>query len=206
MKRVLLVLTAIMLVFAVVGCNSNGAPTTVRNPGTGEGGDEGETPVVKVLEVAFEEDWAGIDLLDSVFSFADGDKIEANGKIIAVAGGAPEFIFNDKPGDWGEPFYQLSGITAGSEWSVDKSVNAANVTNIAGGSPNAIRIGGNNVTANSLVVVIEQIKVSRGTTVLVDLAEDLQAFDIDDADINLILPGAKGFQKAGGVTVKVVAK
>jgi len=43
MKRVLLVLTAIMLVFAVVGCNSNGAPTTVRDPGTGgdeEGGDE----------------------------------------------------------------------------------------------------------------------------------------------------------------------
>jgi len=44
MKRFLLILTAIMLVFAVVGCNSNGAPTTVNDklqPGAGPGGEEG---------------------------------------------------------------------------------------------------------------------------------------------------------------------
>jgi len=58
MKKVLLVLTAIMLVFAVVSCNSNGAPTTVpktspspggeENGGEENGGEETE-PFVKAL-------------------------------------------------------------------------------------------------------------------------------------------------------------
>jgi len=214
MKRVLLVLTAIMLVFAVAGCNSNGAPTTVNDklqpgpgPGGEEGGDEGgEEVVVKVLEVTYGENWSGIDLMDTFFHFAADDNITAKGKIVAVAGATPEFVFNDKPGDWGTPVFQKTSIAAGAEWEFDKPLTAGMIANIADGSPAAIRIAGNNVTANSLIVVFEQIKVTRGADVLLDLAEHLQTFEIDASDMNTILPGAKGFQKAGNVTVKVIAK
>jgi hypothetical protein len=101
-----------------------------------------------VLEVTYGETWSGIDLMDNVIHFAEDDKIEAKGKIIAVAGGTAEFVFNDKPGDWGTVVFQKSGITAGTEWEFEKDLTAGMITNIADGSPNAIRISGNNVTAN----------------------------------------------------------
>jgi hypothetical protein len=57
-----------------------------------------------------------------------------------------------------------------------------------------------------LIVVFEQIKITRGSTVVLDLAEHLQTFNVDDSNMDLILPGSKGFQKAGDVTVKVIAQ
>jgi hypothetical protein len=202
MKKLWLVLLAVVLVFglAMLGCGSkNDDPPPPPPPGgDGEGAN--------VLEVTFGEEWSGIDLLNSKFTFATGDKIAAKGKIIAVGGSGAEFVFNDKPGAWGVPLFQKSGIVAGTEWDFDTALTATMITNITAASPSGIRIGGNNVTANTLKVVFEQIKITRGETVLLDLAEHLQTFNVDDSNMDLILPGAMGFQKAGTVTVKIIEK
>jgi len=159
---------------------------------------------VKAVEVTFGETWSGFDLLDSTFHFAAGDKIEAKGKIIAVGGATPEFVFNDKVGDWGTPVYQETGIASGTALEVSVTLTAGMVTNIAAGSPKGIRIGGNNVTANTLKASFQQIKITRGGTVLLNLAEHLATLTVGETDFGLILPGDKGFQKAGTVTAKVI--
>jgi len=172
---------------------------------------------VNVVQITFDQSWSGIDLLNSFFSFAEGDLITAKGTIIAATGGddttdgsKAEFVFNDKPGAWGVPLYQKTGAKAGVDWEfTDTALTATMIANIASpgsGSPSGIRIAGNNVKAQTLIITIEQIKITRGSTVLVDLATHLQTLDIDDANIGLILPGTMGFQPAGNVTAKVIAK
>jgi hypothetical protein len=198
MKKKWVFFPALFLAIAglvMIGCKSDVPPPT--------GG-------VKAVEVTFGEAWSGIDLLDSVFHFAASDKIEAKGKVIAVtaAGGDPaEFVFNDKPGDWGVPAFQKTGIEAGTALDVDITLTAAMITNIAaasGGAPKGIRIGGNKVAANTLKVSFQQIKITRGGTVLLDLAEHLATFTVGDDNFGLILPGTMGFQQAGTVTAKVI--
>jgi hypothetical protein len=224
MKKVLLallvILTASIIIFAV-GCDSNGPPTPIAKepgpttpgpttpgpttPGPTTPGPTAPPVVVNVLEITYAQNWSGLDLLDSYFHFAEDDVIEAKGEITAVAGTTPEFVFNGKAGAWG-PVKQLTGIAAGSEFDFEQALTDTDITNIAAGSPAGIRIQGNNVTADTLVVVFEQIKVTRGSTVLLDLAEHLQTFNVDDDNMGLILPGSMGFQGAGGITVKVIAQ
>jgi len=196
-KKFLVVLLALCVVFAMAGCGDKDPV----DPGDGGGGGGSG---VKAVEITFSENWSGVDLLDSVFSFAANDKIEATGKVIAVGGSAPEFVFNDRPGDWGVPTFQKTGIAAGTALDVNVDLTAAMITNIAAGSPKAIRMAGNNVTADTLKVTFQQIKITRGSTVLLDLAAHLATLEVGNNDIGQILPGAKGFQKAGNVTAKVI--
>jgi hypothetical protein len=163
------------------------------------------TEVTKALEITFSQSWSGLDLMNSFFDFQENDNIEANGKIITVAGATPEFIFNDKPGAWGVVLYQKTGAVTGTEWDFNKPLTSQMITNIKAANPSGIRIQGNNVTADTLVAVIGQIKITRGEEVILDLVEHLDAFDFGDDDADLIIPESMGFQKAGDITVKVVA-
>ena len=216
MKRKFVLIAALVAALAVVfiGCpyptNGGGESTSGNNSGIiGDNKDDNKDgqitpPLVRSVEVTFSQAWSGFDLLDSFFNFEEGDIIEAKGKIIAVGGASPEFVFNDKPGDWGAPLFQKTGITAGTEWNFNKPLTAGMITNIAAGSPKAIRIQGNNVTASTLKVSFQQIKITRGSEVKLDLAAHLETLSVGNSDIGQILPGAKGFQKAGNVTAKVI--
>jgi len=62
-------------------------------------------------------------------------------------------------------------------------------------SPKAIRISGNSVDANLLKVTFQQIKITKDSDVLLDLAAHLATLPVGEADIGVILPCAKSFQK-----------
>jgi hypothetical protein len=114
----------------------------------------------KVVELSLSENWSGLDLLDSYFHFAAGDKISGKGKVTAGAPTNAEFVFNDKPGDWGTPLYQLQNAP-NKDWEFDKVLTAAMITNIAAGDPKGIRIAGNNATADTFKFTIVELKVVR---------------------------------------------
>jgi hypothetical protein len=181
--------------------------------GGGSGGDDddddddvvGGGDAVNVVEFTLSQDWSGIDLQDSKFEFAEGDKISGKGKVTAGTPADAEFVFNDKPGAWGTPLYQLTSAP-GKDWSFDKTLTATMVANIALGSPKGIRISGNNCDADSFKFTIEELKIERGTTVLLDLGPHLQTFNVGDSNMGLIVPGSMGFQNAGTVTAKIIAK
>jgi len=199
MKKFGFVLLGLVLVsgLAVTGCGGD----------DGGGGGGGNGTKVKALEVTFAENWSGIDLLDSYFHFATDDTLTVKGKVTAVSGASPEFVCNYKPGDWGV-VKQITGIAAGTTIDFSQALDAAMAEGISGGgtngSPDGIRIAGNNVTDNTLKIVFEQIKVTRDTTVLLDLATHLQTFNVNDSNMGLILPGSMGFQGAGTITVKII--
>jgi len=118
---------------------------------------------VKGVTLTFTEEWAGIDLLDSFFHFKTGDRIVVTGTVDAVTGttDGAEFVIQDKPGAWGTPAYQLTGIAADTAISADITLTDGMISMIAAGKPKALRIQGNNVEASSLVLTLTQIKVSR---------------------------------------------
>jgi len=213
MKRKFVLIAALVAALAVVfiGCpyptNGGGESTS---GGTGNIPNKEEPsgpPPVKAVEITFDEEWSGVDLLDSKFSFLAGDKIEAKGKIIDVGGTNPEFVFNDQPGGWGVPAFQKTGIASGTALDVNVTLTATMITNIADpqyGSPKGIRIQGHNVTAGTLKVSFQQIKITRGSTELLNLADHLATLTVGNDTIGVILPGTMGFQKAGNVTAKVI--
>jgi len=216
MKRKFVLIAALVAALAVVfiGCpyptngggeSTSGGTNTTPSPGPAEPTPTPTPPpAVRSVEVTCTASWTGIDLLDSKFTFTEGDRIEATGKIIAVGGASPEFAFNDKPGGWGVPVFQATSIAANTALNVDKTLTSAMVANIAAASPKAIRIQGNNVDANTLIFSFQQIKITRGSTVLLDLAAHLATLTVGETNTGLILPGSLGFQNAGTITTKVI--
>jgi hypothetical protein len=202
--------------FIAVGCGDSDDGDDSSNGGGGI--PPGDGSGVIVVMITTEQDWAGVDLMDSHFLFATGDVISGKGRLISgtfdpkyVDSGAEgvEIVFQDKIGAWGTPVYQFKG-GVGLNWNCNNvSLTGDMITNIAAGKDmQGIRIQGNNVVAKTLKFTIEELTVKRGTETLLDLKAywTERNFVIGYSDFGDILPGDKGFQKAGNATALLIER
>jgi len=157
----------------------------------------------QVLEITAKDNWAGLDLVGfagsingqpwagETFDFAEGDKIEISGMVMR---GGPRVLLNIKHDGW-KPLNDWNDAQKRGElFSETLTITAQEVTDIQTADPKNIRVRMNDAG----VFVIEQLKITRGTTVLLDLSEYLQTLDINESDPDVIFDADMGLVPGGG--------
>ena len=120
-------------------------------------------PPITGLQVETVATWgAGLDLQNSKFAFANGDKIIAKGAVLTPA---DHFLFNAKPGAE-NAIFEKKPASSGTQFDEVMTLTAAHVTDIAGASPAGVRIA---AKAGGVKFVLEKLIVMRGTTELFNL-------------------------------------
>jgi len=183
------------LALVLVGC---GDPSSNNND---DDDDDDDGELVKALKVTVISNWAGFDLQNggaSGLAFEAGDEIEL--KVSLVTSGAQILLNIDHDG-W-EP---IGGWNPDGPVSLEEvfTLTAAEVASIAAATPSNIRIRSNQANA---VFILEELKVTRGTTVLFDLADiiaDVPVGEIADQDaFNTIFDGTAA-AAVGGIPGQV---
>jgi len=188
-------IVALLAAFAMVliGC-----------PGDGKK-DDGFEWDKNVLEVTTKQNWAGIDLTHQAstkgFVFQAGDVILIKGRAASAITIRAQVAMdsNDNLQNWSQ------AVAAGSFFEKTFTLTADDITKIATGTPQAIRIRANETGKFE----IEQILITRGTTELLNLSEFLQTLDVGETDEDTIFDeslGNNGFVPAGGVPAQVGVK
>jgi hypothetical protein len=113
----------------------------------------------KAVKISGTAGWHGVDLQNSHFNFQAGDVVTATVRVVSLTqSGNPEILFNGKPGEWG-PIGANPAVTAGQTYTLTRTLNTANITDITGSNPAAIRLQMNNVSAYS--IELYELKVIR---------------------------------------------
>jgi len=135
----------------------------------------GTTTVSKVGEVnyikqVYTDNWNGIDLLDSYFSFEPGDVIKVVIQLQAAThnGGSNDLnvLLNGAPNGWGpigatvdiKPADIASNLN--KDITIERTLTAANIATINGDNGKCIRIRVNNVTNTGATVLYKEISVT----------------------------------------------
>ena len=115
----------------------------------GAGGAFGVIPngSKKAVKITATAAWNGVDLQNPHFQFKAGDVVVAVVKVVSyTATGSAEILLNGKPGAWG-PLGANPAVAAGQIYTLNRTLSATDITNIAGSTPPAIRFQMNNVSA-----------------------------------------------------------
>ena len=172
---------------------------------------DGPTKVkVKVLKYTQAASWSGFDFLDSYYNFDEGFVITASGQVLEWEHNGGQYpaglVFGLAPGGWNDDNFEVDFEEDLDEegffefdWELEDDV----VGGGTGGAPDGIRITGNNVNADTVIVLFFEIVIEDDTgKVVFDLAEALKAKDLGTIDLGA---GAfPGVQNAGPAVFEVV--
>jgi hypothetical protein len=193
MKKILLVLTAFILLFAMAGCD-NGTLSRVI-PGAGKGAGADKSPDPYVLKVTLADNTESIDL---ALDFAKDDVITITGKILSfdVAGLTPRLYLNPDINADISALGDLIDLEEDTEFTFKYTLTAADI-GVIGDAISFMADGAENV-----VLVIYQISVADadGTAKFdaagllkkfkEDLAEIVEDYELEDVDVDELLATA----------------
>jgi hypothetical protein len=168
----------------------------------GEGAEPPEPPPPPAkgerLQFTSGADWNGIDLLNSHFEFEIDDELTVKGVLVSVPAAATSAQVLFQTGDWSPIGGWNPSVNEGATFETTITFDAADVTRAqttTGGASNGPRLRTNG--AAGTVLIIDQLVVKRGATVLLDFAEELAKMDVGETSNGVIFAHA-GLQNAQG--------
>jgi len=159
--------------------------------------DNDGTPALEIYTGA--SAWGvGIDLQQSYFEFRAGDRITVNGKFIS--GTASQIYLSTTPGTEGNIKYVSPAPAADGEFVLDITLTAANVSQINGSSPAAIRIG---ARAAATKLQINEILIERLEGDIAPVADDFEIHGLMQflADLEAVTITPKTGKSQGAITI-----
>jgi hypothetical protein len=188
MKKILLVLTAFMLIFAMAGCDNGMASRSL--PYQIGGANKGPDPYVLKVTLADETE-----SLDLGLVFAKGDVITIKGKILSfdVTGLTPRLYLNPNAGAGKTAIGDLLDLEKNTAFTFKHTLTADDISAIA----DAISIMADG--AENVVLVIEQITIIDAAQNEIldaaklikkfkeDLAEIVEDYELEDVDVDELL-------------------
>jgi len=211
MKRKFVLIAALVAALAVVfiGCpyptngggespsGGTGNTTPSPGPGTTPGGDLPPPPPTKIkgLQVTTVSSWAGFDLKNDGFTFAENFTIYIKG-VQVIAG---QILLNIDHSDWLPVGGWNPTLAAGEEFERTLTLTTGEVTQIGSADPTNIRI--RQAAANKTFIVFELIVKNAGGTALYTLSDVLQGLDAGETNTAVIFDGTKTTPAGGPANV-----